>query len=68
MLENLEHHEKTKYIDIDYHFSRHHYVAGLIQLVYIKSSKQLVDIFTKPLRASVFYTTVFKLNLEYHHV
>lgn len=68
MLENLVYHDKYKRIDIDCHFFKHHYLAGFVQPVYVESSKQLADVFTKPLGASQFLPIVFKLNVSCFHV
>ena len=42
-------HERTKHIEIDYHFIREKIQLGLISIVYVKTGEQLGDIFTKPL-------------------
>lgn len=54
MLKNPTHHEKTKYIDIDFHFVRHHVTSGFLNHVFVPTSLQLANIFTKPLGPSVF--------------
>lgn len=52
MMENLVYYEKTKHIDIDWRFSKHHYKIGFVKLVYVESAKQVADIFTKGLGPS----------------
>lgn len=40
-------HERTKHIETDCHFIRHHICQGTIKLQFIKSVDQVADIFTK---------------------
>ncbi|XP_026420510.1 uncharacterized protein LOC113316568 [Papaver somniferum] len=40
-------HERTKYIEIDCHFTRHHFKHGTITLPHVKSELQIADLFTK---------------------
>ena len=40
-------HERTKHIEIDYHFIRYHLVHGALKLISVSSKDQLADIFTK---------------------
>ncbi|GJT77991.1 hypothetical protein Tco_1044716, partial [Tanacetum coccineum] len=42
-------HSRTKHIDIRYHFIRDHNLKGDIELHFIPTQYQLVDIFSKPL-------------------
>ena len=42
-------HERTKHIEIDYHFVREKIQLGLISTGYVKTGEQLGDIFTKAL-------------------
>ena len=47
MTKNTNQHSKIKHIDIRYHFLRDHYKKGNIEIDYIFTDFQLVDIFTK---------------------
>ncbi|GJT04473.1 gag-pol polyprotein [Tanacetum coccineum] len=45
---NTVFHERTKHIEIDCHFTRHHLQAGTISLSFVLSALQIAYIFTKP--------------------
>ncbi|GJV17515.1 retrovirus-related pol polyprotein from transposon TNT 1-94 [Tanacetum coccineum] len=47
-------HSRTKHIDLRYHFIRDHILKGDIELHFIPTEYQLVDIFTKPLDEPTF--------------
>ncbi|GJT70513.1 retrovirus-related pol polyprotein from transposon TNT 1-94 [Tanacetum coccineum] len=47
-------HSRTKHIDIRYHFIRDHILKGDIELHFIPTKYQLVNIFTKPLDEPTF--------------
>ena len=49
LIKNLIQHSRTKHIKIRHHFIRDHVHRGDIELNFINSKSQLVDIFTKPL-------------------
>lgn len=49
---NLVFHERTKHIKVDYHFIREKLEDGSISTPHIRTSNQLVDIFTKALTGS----------------
>jgi hypothetical protein len=49
MVDNPIEHSRTKHIDIRYHFLRDHQQRGDIEIAYISTKEQLVDIFTKPI-------------------
>jgi hypothetical protein len=49
MANNPVKHSRTKHIDIQYHFLRDHQQRGDIEIAYVSTKEQLVDIFTKPL-------------------
>nr|XP_016449164.1 PREDICTED: uncharacterized mitochondrial protein AtMg00810-like [Nicotiana tabacum] len=42
-------HERTKHIEVDYHFIRTTLAEGLIQLFHVSTTNQLADLFTKSL-------------------
>lgn len=42
-------HERTKYIEIDYHFIRHKIKDGMVRTIYVNTKDQLADILTKGL-------------------
>ena len=49
MIKNVNQYSKTKHIEIRYHFLRDYYEKGDIEIDYVSTNFQLVDIFTKPL-------------------
>lgn len=68
MLLNPIHHERTKYIDIDCDFARHHVQSGFIQLIYVESGLQIANVFTKALGPTKFYPLLFKFNLSCYSI
>ena len=55
---NANQHNKTKHIEIRYNFLRDHYEKGHIEIDYVSTNFQLVDIFTKPLDFNGFFLFV----------
>jgi transposase InsO family protein len=51
---NPKYHDRTKHIDIRYHFIRDATQKGLVQLVHLPSSENTADILTKPLSKEKF--------------
>ncbi|WVZ51977.1 LOW QUALITY PROTEIN: hypothetical protein U9M48_003074 [Paspalum notatum var. saurae] len=56
-------HSRTKHIDVRFHFSRHHYEKGDIDLVHVASENQLANIFTKPLEFGAFVRLTGELGV-----
>lgn len=56
LMKNPEFHQRSKHIDIRFHFIREKYEEGLFDLEYISSENQKADIFTKALAADRFHT------------
>jgi hypothetical protein len=63
MVDNPVEHSRTKHIDIRYHFLRDHQQKGDIEIAYVNTHNQLVDIFTKPLDEKTFSKLRNELNI-----
>jgi hypothetical protein len=63
MSDNPVEHSRTKHIAIRYHFLRDHQQKGDIEIAYINTKDQLVDIFTKPLDEQTFTKLRHELNI-----
>jgi len=51
---SLIQHSKTKHIEIGHHFIRDHIQKGDIEIMFVKTENQFVDVFTKPLACDRF--------------
>ncbi|KAL4313405.1 hypothetical protein GQ457_01G015130 [Hibiscus cannabinus] len=49
LVKNPVNHERSKHIDVRFHFIRDHVKEGNVELVHVASHDQVADIFTKPL-------------------
>lgn len=56
-------HERTKHIDLDCHFTREKVMEGLIELSYLPTKSQLVDVLTKILPSQQFQLLLSKLGM-----
>ena len=57
-------HDRTKYIEIDRHFSKEKLEEGIVCISYVPSQLQLADILTKGLHNSTFHELVSKLGID----
>ena len=48
LAKNPVHHQRTKHIDIKYHYIRAEIQEGNVELKYVPSSDNIADLFTKP--------------------
>jgi hypothetical protein len=63
MVDNPVEHSRTKHIDIRYHFLRDHQQNEDIEIAYVSTHNQFVDIFTKPLDEKTFSKLRNELNI-----
>jgi hypothetical protein len=49
--QNVSVSEKTKHIDLKYHFVKDHVQMGTIKMLYVPTCEMLADMLTKPLHA-----------------
>ena len=54
LAKNPVNHERSKHIDVHFHFIRDHVKKGSFELVHVTSQDQVADIFTKPLPKVLF--------------
>ncbi len=62
--ENPSHHERTKHIDIAYHFTRSSIIQGSIKVLHIPDKYQLADPLTKGLHRPKFDWFIQNIGLK----
>ena len=58
---NLVFHARTKHIEVDYHFVREHVLQHDLQVKFVSSQDQLVDLLTKDLTSPLFHLLSSKI-------
>lgn len=64
LIKNPEFHQRSKHIDVKYHFVRDLYKNGEINVKYIRTEEQIADVFTKALAKPRFLELRSKLGLR----
>ena len=62
--ENINLGERTKHVDIKYHYIREQIDVGLIEVKFVKSEENLADLFIKNLKGELFECHASKLVAE----
>ncbi|GJY09453.1 hypothetical protein Tco_0377638 [Tanacetum coccineum] len=57
-------HSRSKHIDVRYHFIKKQVENGIVELYFVRTEYQLVDIFTKPLPRERFNFLIEKLGMR----
>ena len=63
LIKNSEHHQRTKHIDVQYHYIREMAADDLIKISYVSIKKMIVDILTKSIISATFQDLRTRLNL-----
>ena len=58
LIRNPVAHQRTKHIDIKYHFIRNLVESGVVDIIYVPTENNVADLFTK----AVFVATFLKLS------
>jgi len=64
LAKNPEHHDRTKHIDIQYHFIRHQVTVGTVALQYISTEDMVADVLTKPLSKERHRMLITRMGVE----
>jgi len=64
LLANPIFHARTKHVEVDYHFVHDRVAKKEIQICFVPSRDQLVDVFTEPLPVASFTAFRFKLRVD----
>jgi hypothetical protein len=68
LIKNPEFHKRTKHIDVQYHYVRDRFEAGVISPEYVPTKAQLADLFTKALPLDLFKVLRSEIGVEQNEV
>ena len=57
-------HDRTKHVEVDWHFIKQNLEAKIIWFPFVKSEDQLVDILTKAVCSKIFHNSLDKLGIN----
>jgi hypothetical protein len=61
---NSVQHDRTKHVEIDRHFIKEKLDSGEICLPFVRTTKQLADVFNKGLDTAEFSNVIYKMNMK----
>ncbi|KAL8098000.1 hypothetical protein AgCh_030941 [Apium graveolens] len=64
LAKNPVHHERSKHIDVRFHFIREKVAENKVTLTHVKSRDQIADMFTKPLSKLLLYKFMEKIGMK----
>jgi hypothetical protein len=64
LAKNPVHHERSKHIDVRFHFIREQVKKGEVQMSHVASRDQAADIFTKALSTELFNNCKMKIEMK----
>ena len=64
LAKNPVNHERSKHIDVRFHFIREQVKEGNVELEHVESRAQAADMFTKPLPSSLFENNKMILGMK----
>jgi len=64
LAKNPVNHERSKHIDVRFHFIREQVKEGNVELEHVESRAQATDMFTKPLPSSLFENNKMILGMK----
>ena len=63
IVHNHVQHDRTKHVEVNRHFNKENLDQKIIQLLFVRSEDQLVDILTKAVFVRALYDTIDKLDI-----
>lgn len=64
IVQNPVQHDRTKHVEVDWHFLKEKLDARIVQFPFVKSEDQLADILSKVVSSKVFHSSLDKLSIE----